>query len=148
MNGCSMSQSAERGSSLVEILVVLLVLAGVLLSISSLFPASSRVIRAGGEDTLLIGDARAELEELREQRYVDLVIGGSLEDPLQNYSTVIDHGQGRQVMVLWKIEAAGAGAMKQLSIRSIPLKGKGLTNGRPREVQLATFVTPNPNDPS
>lgn len=135
----------ERGSTLVEALVGLSMLGVVLLGVASLFVASTREIRTGGEDSLLASAAEAQMEILMREPFDQLVDGGSLTDPLEGYFRVLDPGNGRQVLLMWEIQQASAGGMKEFRVRAVPMQGQGLTQGGPRDVLIRTYRSNTPD---
>jgi hypothetical protein len=117
----------------------LFVLGVVLLAVSNLFFTSTREIRTGGVDGLLVSSARAQLEALRQDPFDGNLPGGSLTDPLDGYWDIAEPAEGRRVMLLWEIQTTDSPSMKQISVRAVPLQGQGLNSGRPREVLLTTL---------
>ena len=135
----------ERGSTLVEALVGLSMLGVVLLGVAGLFVASTREIRTGGEDSLLASAAEAQMEILMKRPFGQVQNGGSLSDPVADYFRVLDPGNGRRVLLMWEIQAASPGGMKQIQVRAVPMQGQGLTQGGPRDVLIQTYRTDMPD---
>ena len=114
-----------------------------------MFATSSRAVRTAGEDRLLSGLCRTQLDILTQLDPDSLQIGGSLTEPVSGYSNVVESRQGRRSLVLWRVGEytyTGSGLspsgpdMKELTVRAQQLKGMGLTMNTIRRVDLRTYV--------
>jgi len=132
-------QRGQRGISLLETLLALFILAVVLLTLCNLFFTARREIRSGGVDALLASSARAQLEALKQLPFDQNPAGGDLENPIQDYHRTVEPSEGRRVLLLWEITDIAPDELKQISVRALPLQGRGLNAGRPREVLLVTY---------
>ncbi len=93
----------ENGTSLLEVLVALLLIAMGALSVAPMFVSSASANAAGADISVLTWIAAARMESLRATAFSDLVPGGSLTSSLASYSDTTDP----DAIVRWEIIDGG-----------------------------------------
>jgi type II secretory pathway pseudopilin PulG len=120
----------ERGSSLLEVIVALMLIAMGALSIAPLFVSSMDANSAAGDIGSLSSAATARMEALRSEDYYDLVAGGSLTTEVSGYSDVSNPAY----VVRWEIvDGGGPAGSKTLRVGALALRAAA---GTPKYVEL------------
>jgi Tfp pilus assembly protein PilV len=95
-----MEPTGERGTSLLEVMVSLILLALGLLGVAPLFVLSIRDNATGSDFGQTAALGRERMETLRAEDYTSLTAGGSLTSDVTGYSDTSNPG----VVVRWQIE--------------------------------------------
>jgi hypothetical protein len=96
----------EAGTSLLEVVVALLLIAFGTLAVVPLFVSAKGVNASGADISLLSAKATAQMESLRAERFHHLVAGGSLTSSVAGYSDTSDP----EVVVRWEVIDGGGPA--------------------------------------
>ncbi len=121
----------DRGSSLVEVLVALLLMAIALLGAAPMFVSSMTETAAGADRSQAAAAATARVELLRALPLHDLAAGGSLTTDQAGYVDSSDPSMN----VRWEIINGGGPA----GVRTIRVKASAIRQvGRPVSVELTT----------
>jgi type II secretory pathway pseudopilin PulG len=121
---------AERGSSLLEVVVALMLIAMGALSVVPLFVSSMDESHAAGDIGWLSAAATARMEALRSDRFYDLAAGGSLTTDVSGYSDASDP----HFVVRWEIvDGGGPAGSKTIRVGALALHAAA---GRPKYVEL------------
>ncbi len=124
---------SENGTSLLEVLVALLLIAMGALSVAPMFVSSARANASGADISSLASMATARMESLRATAFHDLIPGGSLTSSLASYSDTTDPN----AVVRWEI-IDGGGPADTKTIRLIALVATQLPGPR-KSVELSTL---------
>jgi Tfp pilus assembly protein PilV len=124
------SRNTECGTTLVEVLVALLLLAIGVLGITPLFISSTDVSAAGGELGHLSTAAATRFETLRAAPFYMLAAGGSLTTDVTLYSDTSNPAS----TIRWEI-IDGPSGTKTITVRAL---STGLLPGR-RSISLTTL---------
>jgi len=107
--------SAERGITLVEILLALVLLAGGILAVLPLFVQGTQVTAASADMGTVGAEAVRRMEVLRRLGYVDVVVGGSVTSDVTGY---FEDRNGTTVR--WAIAGIGSPPqVKTITVRAI-----------------------------
>ena len=121
----------ERGSSLLEVVVALMLIAMGALSVAPLFVSSMDANSAAGDIGSLSSAATARMEALRSEDFYDLVAGGSLTTDVSGYSDASDP----DFVVRWQVvDGGGPAGSKTLRVGALALHAAA---GQPKYVELA-----------
>jgi len=133
--GCGIvsAVASENGTSLLEVLVALLLIAMGALSIAPMFVSSADANAAGAKISSLSSMATARMESLRATAFHALIPGGSLTTNVTAYSDTTDPG----VVLRWEI-VDGGGPTSTKTIRLTALAVSQLS-GKPKSVELSTL---------
>ncbi len=123
---------SENGTSLLEVLVALLLIAMGALSVAPMFISSAKANASGADISSLTSIATARMESFRATAFHDLVAGGSLTSNLAGYSDTVPG-----VVLRWVI-VDGGGPSDTKTIRLIATVVTQLA-GRPKSVELTTL---------
>ncbi len=123
----------EDGTSLLEVLVALLLIAMGALSVAPMFVTSADANATGADITSLTSMATARMESLRATAFHNLIPGGSLTSSLASYSDTTDP----KAVVRWEI-IDGGGPTNTKTIRLIALVVTQLP-GQQKSVELSTL---------
>ncbi len=124
---------SENGTSLLEVLVALLLIAMGALSVAPMFISSAGANASGADISSLASMATARMESLRATAFHDLIPGGSLTSSLASYSDTTDPN----AVVRWEI-IDGGGPADTKTIRLIALVVTQLPTQR-KSVELSTL---------
>jgi len=121
----------EWGSSLLEVVVALMLIAMGALSVAPLFVSSMDANRAAGDIGSLSSAATARMETLRSEDFYDLVAGGSLTTDVSGYSDASDP----DFVIRWQVvDGGGPAGSKTLRVGALALHAAA---GQPKYVELA-----------
>ena len=124
---------SEYGTSLLEVLVALLLIAMGALSVAPMFVSSADANASGAHISTLTSMATARMEALRATAFHNLIPGGSLTSNLVAYSDTTDPG----VVLRWEIiDGGGPGDTKTIRLIAFVVR---LRPGRPKSVELTTL---------
>jgi type II secretory pathway pseudopilin PulG len=123
----------EAGTSLVEVLVAMLLLAIGAVAVVPLFVSSVRRNAASADASSLGAAATGRLELLRNAPSYTLIAGGSLASNVTGYSDISDPA----VVVRWEI-VNGGGPAGVKTVRTIAIASRQVY-GRPEFVELVTL---------
>jgi type II secretory pathway pseudopilin PulG len=131
--GLVTSLRSEGGTSLLEVLVALLLIAMGTLAVAPMFVSSMDANAAGADISTLNSMATARMESLRAAAFHELIPGGSLTTNEVGYSDTSDPG----AVIRWEIVDGGGPA----GTRTIRLIAFGVTQlaKQPRSVRLTTL---------
>ena len=108
--------SGECGTSLIEVLVALVLVAIGALSVVPMLVSSMNVTATAGDIGSLSSKATARLESLRAEEFRDLTAGGSLTDSIAGYSDTSDP----DCLVRWEImDGGGPPGTKTIRVRAL-----------------------------
>lgn len=124
---------SENGTSLLEVLVALLLIAMGALSVAPMFVSAADATASGANISSLTSIATAQMESLRATAFHQLVAGGSLTSNLADYSDITDP----DAVVRWEI-IDGGGPAGSKTIRLIAFVVR-LRPGKPKSVELTTL---------
>jgi prepilin-type N-terminal cleavage/methylation domain-containing protein len=124
--------SNERGFTLIEVLVAMVILTIALVSMAELMAITLRMQQLGRNQTAAIRLAQDKIDELMNQNYTDvrLAIGGSLTADQTNHFDVPQDEDGNSLGYTrrWTVAAGpvdpaavGNGATRVLTVRIIPM---------------------------
>ena len=123
----------QTGSSLVEVLVAILLLAIGAASVVPVFVQSMKRNATSADVSSLAAAAMARMELLRHASPYSLIPGGSLTSDVGGYSDTSDPA----LVVRWEI-VDGGGPSGVKTIRTVAIAVRQLS-GRPQSVQLVTL---------
>jgi Tfp pilus assembly protein PilV len=123
----------QTGSSLVEVLVAMLLLAIGAVAVMPMFVSSMKQNAASADASSLAAAATTRLELLRNAPAYTLVPGGSLSTDVAGYSDTSDP----TLVVRWVI-VDGGGPAGVKTIRAVAIATRQLS-GRPETVRLVTL---------
>ena len=123
----------ENGTSLLEVLLALLLIAMGVLSIAPMFVLSARVNASGGKISSLTSMATARMETLRATAFHNLIPGGSLTSNVATYSDTTDP----DTVVRWEI-IDGGGPTDTKTIRLVAFVVTPLAEHR-KSVEISTL---------
>ena len=124
---------SENGTSMLEVLVALLLIAMGALSVAPMFISSAGANASGANISLLASMATARMESLRATAFHNLIPGGSLTSSLASYSDTTDPN----AVVRWEI-IDGGGPTDTKTIRLIAFVVSQLS-GRRKAVEFSTL---------
>ncbi len=124
---------SENGTSLLEVLVALLLIAMGAVSVAPMFVSSADANASGADISSLTSMATARLESLRATAFHDLIPGGSLTSSLASYSDTTDPS----AVVRWEI-IDGGGPTDTKTIRLIAFVVTQLS-GQQKSVDFSTL---------
>jgi hypothetical protein len=123
----------DLGTSLIEVMVALLLIAMGVLGVATLFVSSTNVNAAAADLGSLSSKATARMESIRAEAFYNLTPGGSLTTSVSGYSDVSDP----QWIVRWEIIGGGGPmATKTLHVRAL---APTWAAGSPKQVDLTTL---------
>ena len=123
----------ENGTSLLEVLVALLLIAMGAVSVAPMFVSSADANASGADISLLSSMATARMESLRATAFHDLIPGGSLTSSIASYSDTSNPG----AVVRWEI-IDGGGPTGTKTIRLIAFVVSQIS-GRRKAVEFSTL---------
>lgn len=126
----------ERGFTLVEVLIALVIATIGLVSLAQLMAITLRMQMLGRNETAAIRMAQAKIDQLVAVNFVNasVAVGGSLTSDVTNYNDAPEAGYVRR----WQISAiTGETRLRSLTVTVIPTRVDRRTNA---EVQLTTFI--------
>ena len=124
---------SESGTSLLEVLLALLLIAMGALSVAPLFVSSADANASGADISSLSSMATARMESLRATAFHDLIPGGSLASDLVAYSDTTQPG----VVLRWEIiDGGGPTDIKTIRLFAFVVRQR---LGRPDSVELITL---------
>ena len=124
---------SENGTSLLEVLIALLLIAMGILSVAPMFVYSADVNATGANISSLTAMATARMESLRATPFHELIPGGALTSNVVAYSDTTNP----DVVLRWEI-IDGGGPTDTKTIRLIAILVSQLS-GRPKSVELTTL---------
>jgi hypothetical protein len=123
----------ECGTSLLEVLVALMLLAMGMLSVAPMFVSSVDTSATGADISSLSSRATARMESLRAEPFHTLIPGGSLTSNVSGYSDTTDP----QVILRWEI-VDGGGPSGTRSIQLVAFRLSQLS-AKPSSVLITTL---------
>jgi hypothetical protein len=123
----------ECGTSLLEVLVALMLVAMGMLAVAPMFVSSLDSNATGADISSLSGKATARMESLRAEAFHALTPGGSLTSNVSGYSDTSDS----QVILRWEI-VDGGGPSGTRSIQLVAFRLSQLS-AQPSSVLLTTL---------
>ncbi len=124
---------SELGTSLIEVMAALLLIATGVLGVATLFVSATNVNAAAADLGSLSSKATARMESLRAEAFYNLTPGGSLTASVSGYSEVSDP----QYIVRWEIISGdGPTATKTLHVRALTPPRAAAS---PKQVDLTTL---------
>jgi len=123
----------ECGTSLLEVLVALMLVAMGMLSVAPMFVSSVDTSATGADISSLSARATARMESLRAEPFHTLTPGGSLTSNVSGYSDTTDP----QVILRWEI-VDGGGPSGTRSIQLVAFRLSQLS-AKPSSVLLTTL---------
>jgi prepilin-type N-terminal cleavage/methylation domain-containing protein len=135
--GVLKTMASERGFSLLEILIAVLLLAVVILGVAPMFIMASERAAAGADMGLVGALAVETMESLRAESRSNLVAGGSLVSDTTVGSTPYFDASEPGYIVRWQVtdNATPLGG-KRLTVRALALRQ---VSGVPKEVTLSAL---------
>jgi hypothetical protein len=132
-SGIVIAPRDETGTSLLEVVLALLLIAMGTLAVVPLFVSAKGVNATGADISLLSAKATAQMESLRAEPFHHIVAGGSLTSDVAGYSDTSDPG----IVVRWEIvdggEPAGTKTIRLLAFAVTEL------SEQERSVELTTL---------
>ncbi len=122
----------ENGTSMLEVLVALVLIAMGALSVAPMFVSSANANASGADISSLTAVATAQMESLRATAFHNLIPGGSLTSDLADYSDTTDP----DAVLRWEI-IDGGGPTDTKTIRLIAFAMRQLSGPR-KSVELST----------
>ena len=128
-----MAHDSQRGTSLLEVLIALFLLAVAVVSLAPMFMTSAAVGAAGGKIGTLNSVANDRMETLRAAPFHTLGAGGSLTSDVSGYSDTSDP----DFPVRWEIVNGGG----PTGTRTITVRALGISPipGQSRSVELTSL---------
>jgi len=126
----------ERGFTLIEVLVALVIATVALVSLAELMAITLRMQMLGRNETAAIRLAQSKIDQLVAVNFTSgtVAVGGSLTSNLTNYNDSPEAGYLRR----WQISAiTGETRIRSLTVKVIPTRVDRRTNA---EVQLTTII--------
>jgi prepilin-type N-terminal cleavage/methylation domain-containing protein len=126
----------ERGFTLIEVLVALVIATVALVSLAELMAITLRMQMLGRNETSAIRLAQSKIDQLVAVNFTNatVAVGGSLTSDLTNYNDSPESGYLRR----WQISAiTGETRIRSLTVKVIPTRVDRRTNA---EVQLTTII--------
>ena len=123
---------SENGTSLLEVLVALLLIAMGALSVAPMFITAADANASGADISSLASMATARMESLRATAFHNLIPGGSLTSDLADYSDTTDP----DTVLRWEI-IDGGGPTDTKTIQLIAFARRQLSGPR-KSVELST----------
>ncbi len=123
----------ENGTSLLEVLVALVLIAMGALSVAPMFVSSANANATGGDISSLTAMAMAQMESLRATAFHNLIPGGSLMSDLADYSVTTDP----DTVLRWEI-IDGGGPTDTKTIRLVAFAVTPLPEHR-KSVEISTL---------
>lgn len=134
-----MQPTNERGFTLIEVLIAMVILTIALVSMAELMAITLRMQMMGRNETAAIRLAQSKIDELVAVDFTGLAaatvaVGGSLTVDANNYNDIPSPGVKRR----WQIEAiAGEANVRTLTVRLIPDINDRRTNA---QLDLVTII--------
>lgn len=131
-----MPATNERGFTLVEVLVALVIATIGLVSLAQLMAITLRMQMLGRNETAAIRMAQSKIDQLVAVNFTNatVAVGGSLTSNVTNYNDTPESGYLRR----WQISAiSGETRIRSLTVKVIPTRVDRRTNA---EVQLTTII--------
>ena len=126
----------ERGFTLVEVLVALVIATVALVSLAELMAITLRMQMLGRNETSAIRLAQSKIDQLVAVTFTTapVAVGGSLTSDITSYNDTPESGYHRR----WQISAiTGETRIRTLTVKVIPTRVDRRTNA---EVQLTTII--------
>ena len=133
---------AERGFTLVEVLIASSVLTMVLIAVTTLFILAAKMNTAAGDKTECVALAQERLERLKNKGYDALTAGGDLLTLVNGYHQYVDvdSNGNNDYLVTWKVvDNSPMSGSKELRARALSLKGANAQLGPPKQVTFYTY---------
>ena len=130
------NERGERGFTLIEVLIAMVILTVALVSMAELMAITLRMQMLGRNETAAIRLVQSKIDELVAINFTNasVAVGGSLTGDVANYNDNPDPGFHRR----WQITAiAGEARVRMLTVRIIPNSNDRRTNA---DVQLTTII--------
>jgi len=131
------TESTERGFTLIEVLIAMVILTIAMVSMAELMAITLRMQMMGRNETSAIRLAQSKIDELVAVTFTNatVAVGGSLTTDVANYFDVLNaDGFKRR----WQIAAiAGETRVRTLTVRMIPNIADRRTNA---QVELTTII--------
>jgi prepilin-type N-terminal cleavage/methylation domain-containing protein len=131
------TESTERGFTLIEVLIAMVILTIAMVSMAELMAITLRMQMMGRNETAAIRLAQSKIDELVAVNFTNatVAVGGSLSADVANYFDVLNaDGFKRR----WQITAiAGKARVRTLTVRMIPNIADRRTNA---QVELTTII--------
>jgi len=131
-----LAPTSERGFTLVEVLVALVIATVALVSLAELMAITLRMQMLGRNETAAIRMAQSKIDQLVAVNFTNptVAVGGSLTSNLTNYADIPSLGYLRR----WQISAiAGETRIRTLTVTVIPTQVDRRINS---QVQLTTII--------
>ena len=131
-----MPPTNERGFTLVEVLIAMVILTIALVSMAELMAITLRMQMMGRNETSAVRLAQSKIDEIVAVNFTDatVAVGGSLAADVTAYNDTPVAGYHRR----WLIEAiAGETRVRTLTVRIIPTINDRRTNA---QVELVTII--------
>ena len=131
-----MQPTEERGFTLVEVLIAMVILTVALVSMAEMMAITLRMQMMGRNETAAVRLVQSKMDELVAVNFTSatVAVGGSLTADVATYFYTPAAGYGRR----WQIAAiAGETRVRTLTVRITPTISDGRTNA---QIELATII--------
>ena len=131
-----MQPTEERGFTLVEVLIAMVILTVALVSMAEMMAITLRMQMLGRNETAAVRLVHSKMDELVAVNFTSatVAVGGSLTADVATYFDTPAAGYGRR----WQIAAiAGETRVRTLTVRITPTISDGRTNA---QIELATII--------
>jgi len=131
-----LTPTEERGFTLVEVLVAMVLLTVGLVSVAEMMAVTLRMQMLGRNETASIRLVQSKIDELVAVNFTNasVAVGGSLTSNVANYNDTPTDGYTRR----WQIAAiAGETRVRTLTVRVVPISTDARTTA---QVELTTII--------